>query len=73
MVSERLAIPHAQVATSPAKIEAYSLDLAAPALEPYGRDLVERLRATPYLTRFPASLDPNGTLVSLTANLGLYP
>jgi UDP:flavonoid glycosyltransferase YjiC (YdhE family) len=59
VVAERLGIRHAQVATSPANIEAYSLDLAAPALEPYGQNLVERLKATPYLTRFPALLDPS--------------
>lgn len=47
VVAERLGIRHAQVATSPANIEAYSLDLAAPALEPYGQHLVERLKATP--------------------------
>ncbi|MFE9426462.1 glycosyltransferase [Kitasatospora sp. NPDC006697] len=59
VVAERLGIRHAQVATSPAEVEAYSLDLAAPALEQYGSHLVERLKAAPYLTRFPASLDPS--------------
>lgn len=59
VVAERLGIRHAQVGTSPAEIEAYSLDLAAPALEPHGGRLVDRLFATPYLTRFPASLDPS--------------
>ncbi|MCC9307921.1 glycosyltransferase [Kitasatospora sp. RB6PN24] len=59
VVAERLGIPHAQVGTSPAQIEAYSLDLAAPALVPYDGTLVDRLLATPYLSRFPASLDPS--------------
>ncbi|MFF0390531.1 glycosyltransferase [Kitasatospora sp. NPDC004615] len=59
VVAERLGIPHAQVATSPARIEAYSLDLAAPVLACYEPQLVDRLKATPYLTRFPASLDPS--------------
>ncbi len=55
----RFGIPHAQVAISLAEIEAYSLGLAAPALEPYGSQLADRIRAAPYLTRFPASLDPS--------------
>ncbi|MFJ1791702.1 glycosyltransferase [Kitasatospora griseola] len=59
VVAERLGIRHAQVATSPARIEAYSLDLAAPVLADYEPELAERLKATPYLTRFPASLDPS--------------
>jgi UDP:flavonoid glycosyltransferase YjiC (YdhE family) len=52
-------IPHAQVAISLAEVEAASLELAAPVLEPYDDRIVERLRASPYLTRFPASLDPS--------------
>jgi UDP:flavonoid glycosyltransferase YjiC (YdhE family) len=59
VVANRLGIPHAQVAISLAGVEAGSLDLAAPALDPYGDDIVERLRTSPYLTRFPASLDPS--------------
>jgi hypothetical protein len=44
------------VACSPAAVEWSSLDLIAPVL-PDG--LVEALRASPYLTRFPESLDPS--------------
>ena len=36
-----------------------SLDLAAPALAEYDEHIVEQLRASPYLTRFPGSLDPS--------------
>ena len=50
---------HAQVAISLAEVEAGSLDLAAPALAEHDEHIVERLRASPYLTRFPASLDPS--------------
>ncbi|WP_035799065.1 glycosyltransferase [Kitasatospora mediocidica] len=59
VVAARHGIPQAQVGISLAAVEASSLDLAAPALEPYGHETVERLRAAPYLTRFPASLDPS--------------
>ncbi|MFF3749204.1 glycosyltransferase [Streptomyces sp. NPDC002018] len=59
VAAERAGVPHAQVAISAARIEAGALRLAAPALAPYGGQLVERLRESPYLTRFPASLDPS--------------
>lgn len=52
-------VPHAQVAISPAEVEWSALTLAAPALEAYGDRIVEGLRAAPYLSRFPASLDPS--------------
>ena len=55
----RFGVPHAQVAVSLAYGEEASLALAAPALDPYGPQLVEQLRASPYLTRFPALLDPS--------------
>lgn len=57
--ADRIGIPHAQVAISLARVESSALELAAPALEPYGSGLVERIRAAPYLTRFPGSLDPS--------------
>jgi UDP:flavonoid glycosyltransferase YjiC (YdhE family) len=57
IAADRLGIPHVQVAISLAKIEASSLALAAPVLEPYGSGIVDRIHASPYLTRFPASLD----------------
>ncbi len=58
--ADRLGIPHAQVAISQARIEASSLTLAARALAPYRLGIVEKIRAAPYLTRFPATLDPAG-------------
>lgn len=59
VAADRRRIPHAQVAISSATVESASLALAAPVLEPYGSGLVERILASPYLTRFPASLDPS--------------
>ncbi|MFE2598633.1 glycosyltransferase [Streptomyces sp. NPDC059396] len=59
VAAERAGVPHAQVAISAARIEAGALELAAPALAPYGAEMADRLRASPYLTRFPASLDPS--------------
>jgi UDP:flavonoid glycosyltransferase YjiC (YdhE family) len=58
VVAHRLEIPTAQVAISLAEAEMGSIDAAAPALEKHRKGLVEELRASPYLTRFPASLDP---------------
>lgn len=54
----RAAIPHAQVAISLAAVEHGSLALAAPVLESYG-PILAALRAAPYLTRFPAPIDPS--------------
>ena len=56
IAAERHGVPHAQVAISLAKVEHGSLELAAPVL---GDRLLSRLRASPYLTRFPARLDPS--------------
>jgi UDP:flavonoid glycosyltransferase YjiC (YdhE family) len=53
------------VAISPAEVEWSSLELAAPVLEPYGADVVARIRAAPYVTRFPASLDSSPFPVTL--------
>ena len=55
----RLGIPTAQVAISVAEGEAASIGVAAPALEEHRAGLVDELWASPYLTRFPASLDPS--------------
>jgi hypothetical protein len=59
ITAERYGIVHAQVAISAASAEAGAQDLAAPVLEPYGSTLPRQLRASPYLTRFPTSLDPS--------------
>ncbi len=52
-------IAHAQVAISTAEAEWGLAELVAPILSEYGDDIESALRAAPYLTRFPASLDPS--------------
>jgi UDP:flavonoid glycosyltransferase YjiC (YdhE family) len=59
ILAARTQTPIAQVAISLAETEAGSIATAAPALEEHGHGLVSGLRAQPYLTRFPASLDPS--------------
>lgn len=59
VLAARTQTPIAQVAISLAETEAGSIDVAAPALEEHRQGLASRLRAQPYLTRFPASLDPS--------------
>jgi UDP:flavonoid glycosyltransferase YjiC (YdhE family) len=59
IAAARHGVPHAQVAISLAGIEASSIGLVAPALAPYGADVVPELRESPYLTRFPESIDPS--------------
>lgn len=59
VVAHRLGIPIAQVAISFAEAEAGSITAAAPALEEHRKGLVDEVRASPYLTRFPSSLDPS--------------
>ncbi len=53
-------LPQAQVAISTASAESsVLLKLAGPVLERYSHGLARRVFATPYLTRFPSSLDPS--------------
>jgi UDP:flavonoid glycosyltransferase YjiC (YdhE family) len=59
IAAERCGIAHAQVAISLAEVEAASLDIAAPALAAFDERIVDLVRASPFLTRFPASLDPS--------------
>jgi UDP:flavonoid glycosyltransferase YjiC (YdhE family) len=59
VVAREMGIPSAQVAISLAEAEANSIAVAAPALEDHRRGLVRELHDSPYLTRFPASLDPS--------------
>ena len=59
VLAARTRTPVAQVAISLAEVEAGSIAVAAPALEEHRQGLVSELRAQPYLTRFPASLDPS--------------
>jgi UDP:flavonoid glycosyltransferase YjiC (YdhE family) len=57
VLAARTGTPVAQVAISLAEAEAGSIAVAAPALEEHRQGLVSELRAQPYLTRFPASID----------------
>jgi UDP:flavonoid glycosyltransferase YjiC (YdhE family) len=50
-------IPAAQVAIGLAEVEWGSVDVAAPALEEHRTGLVDDIRRSPYLSRFPASMD----------------
>ena len=59
VVASESAIPFAHVAIGLAEVEWGSMDVAAPALEARRRGLVQSLRASTYLTRFPATLDPS--------------
>jgi UDP:flavonoid glycosyltransferase YjiC (YdhE family) len=58
VVASSRSIPIAQVAISTAAGERRSIDAAAPVLEQLRRGLVDELTQSPYLTRFPASMDP---------------
>jgi len=59
VVAHRSGIAAAQVAIGLADVEWGSIDIAAPALEDHRPGLTEELRLSPYVTRFPASLDPS--------------
>lgn len=54
-----LQIATVQVAIGMAEIEWASIDVAAPELEGHRHGLVGELRRSPYVTRFPVSLDPS--------------
>jgi UDP:flavonoid glycosyltransferase YjiC (YdhE family) len=59
VLAARTRTPIAQVAISLAEAEAGSIAAAAPALEEHRQGWVLELHAQPYLTRFPASIDPS--------------
>ena len=59
VVAQLTGTPVAQVAISLADVEAGSIAVAAPALDEHLAELVDVLMATPYMTRFPESLDPS--------------
>jgi hypothetical protein len=59
VVAPALGIRTAQVAISLAVTEAGSITAAAPALQRHRTGLVDEIRASPYLTAFPVSLDPS--------------
>jgi UDP:flavonoid glycosyltransferase YjiC (YdhE family) len=52
-------IPTAHVAISLADVETGSISVASPALEEHSVGLTDALRAAPYLSRFPAPVDPS--------------
>ncbi|MCU1491495.1 MAG: glycosyltransferase, family [Acidimicrobiaceae bacterium] len=64
-VATRAGIPFATVAISVADGEARCLNLAEPVLEPYASGLAAQIRRSPYLTRFPPSIDPEVFPVTL--------
>ena len=59
VAAARLGIPVAQVAIGLAEDEWNSIGAAAPAVEAHRAGLCAELRRSPYLSRFPASLDPS--------------
>lgn len=59
VVAHDRSLPAAQVAISLAEAEAGSIVTAAPALEEHRAGLTAAVRASPYLTRFPGSVDPS--------------
>jgi Erythromycin biosynthesis protein CIII-like, C-terminal domain/Erythromycin biosynthesis protein CIII-like, N-terminal domain len=59
VIAPPLGIATAQVAIGLAEVEWGSIDIAAPALEAHRSGLAGELRRAPYVTRFPASLDPS--------------
>lgn len=59
VVAHRLGIATAQIAIGLADVEWGSIEIAAAALEDHRLGLTEELRVAPYVTRFPASLDPS--------------
>ncbi len=54
-----LGIPTVTVAIGLAEVEWASIDIAAPALEVHRAGFVQELRRSPYVTRFPATVDPS--------------
>jgi UDP:flavonoid glycosyltransferase YjiC (YdhE family) len=58
-IAHQYDVATAQVGLSLADVEWGSIEVAAPALEGHRPGLVEELRRSPYVTRFPASLDPS--------------
>jgi UDP:flavonoid glycosyltransferase YjiC (YdhE family) len=59
VVAGRLGVPMVQVGISLAEVESGAIGVAAPALEDHRAGLTDEVRRSPYLTRFPAALDPS--------------
>ena len=64
VVAHERDVATAQIAISLADVEMGSIAVAAPALEAHAAGLTEALRASPFLTRFPASVDPSSFAVT---------
>jgi hypothetical protein len=64
VVAHERDIPTAQVAISLADVELGSIMVATPALEAHAAGLADALRASPYLTRFPESVDRSSFAVT---------
>ena len=59
VIAHQLDVATAQVAIGLSEVEWASIEIAAPALDAHRPGLADELRRSPYLTRFPASLDPS--------------
>jgi UDP:flavonoid glycosyltransferase YjiC (YdhE family) len=59
VIAHQLGVDTVQVAIGLAEVEWASIDIAAPALEAHRGGLADELRASSYVTRLPASLDPS--------------
>lgn len=59
VAAERYGIAHARVAITSASFAGSTDDLLPAVFAPYDASLGDRLAASPYLTRFPASVDPS--------------
>jgi UDP:flavonoid glycosyltransferase YjiC (YdhE family) len=57
LAADARGIPHARVAISLSEMEDAGLAIAGPVLDARRRGIAERLRASPYLTTFPPSVD----------------
>jgi UDP:flavonoid glycosyltransferase YjiC (YdhE family) len=59
VIANQMGVVAVQVAIGLAVVEWGSIDVAAPALEDHRPGLTNELRHSPYVSRFPASLDPS--------------
>jgi hypothetical protein len=58
IAADELGVPHVRVGIGLATVEEHALAFASPALEERRPGLTARIAASPYMTCFPASLDP---------------
>lgn len=64
IAAERYAVPHVRVSTGVALVEEATIAVAAPALEERQPGIVRRIMDSPYLSYFPAGVDPSPFPVS---------